>query len=181
MPASALPNLHKNGYSKITRSPFFLARLHLLTPVGAQRLIGLGGLGPRTRILCCAQSQICRSPCAATTSAKSHAARIVSQWTICRWLCDILIVCPRCDSSGCRGEQLQNTELAEEVWERGGLAGGWFWASVGSANGLCRRCQPKPFSSINALQMSPPTPRAKQWQKKLMSLKRMSNNGRAGG
>ena len=37
------------------------------------------------------------------------------------------------------------------------------------------------FSSINALQMSPPTPRAKQWQKKLMSLKRLSNNGRAGG
>ena len=37
------------------------------------------------------------------------------------------------------------------------------------------------FSSINALQMSPPTLGAKQWQKKLMSLKRMSNNGRERG
>ena len=46
-PASALPRLHKNGYSEITCARLFLARLHLLTPVGAERLIGLGGLGPK--------------------------------------------------------------------------------------------------------------------------------------
>ena len=45
--ASALPRLHKNGYSEITCARLFLARLHLLTPVGAERLIGLGGLGPK--------------------------------------------------------------------------------------------------------------------------------------
>ena len=146
-PASALPSLHNNGYSEITRARLFLARLHLLTPVGPERLIGLGGLGPKDRhSVLCAITDLPISPCAATTSAKSHAARIVSQWTICRWLCDILIVCARCDSSGCCGEQLQKTREAQ-IWlarrEMRG-AGGWFWASVGLlANGACLWCQPK--------------------------------------
>ena len=64
-PASALPSLHKNGYSEITRARLFLARLHLLTPVGAQRLIGLGGLGPKDRhSLLCAITDLPISPSA---------------------------------------------------------------------------------------------------------------------
>ena len=47
MPASALPSLHKNGYSKITRSPFFLARLHLLTPVWGAETDRIGRVGPK--------------------------------------------------------------------------------------------------------------------------------------
>ena len=58
MPASALPRLNKNGYSKITRARLFLGRLHLLTPVETDRIGPAGAQGPAF----CAQSQICRSP-----------------------------------------------------------------------------------------------------------------------
>ena len=85
MPASALPRLNKNGYSKIRRARLFLGRLHLLTPVGVQRLIGLGRLGPKDPHSV-RNHRFADLPRAATTSAKSHAARIVSQWTICRWV-----------------------------------------------------------------------------------------------
>ena len=106
---------------------------------------------------------------------------------------DILIVCACCDSSGCRvraaAASAQNKGEAQsclssrngrrhKVGLRERMPGGWFRASVGSGP---MAVPAKAFSSINALQMSPPTPRAKQWQKKLMSLKRLSNNGRAGG
>ena len=69
-------------------------------------------------------------------------------------------------------------QLEGGLQKRQQVRGGWFWFGQWSLLML----PAKPFSSINALQMSPPTPRAKQWQKKLMSLKRMStNNGRVGG